>query len=316
MSAFCYLCGQSTSYVMVDDGPIKLNFEYLKDYVISEAPQNSEYTYISKHFAVVYSFRHVLKGFLHLGQPYRLDELRIARVISGTVKITINLLDYEYHEGMLFYVSGGSIVQPNYFSPDFDMEAVSVSDDLVQMLYKGMVPSCFLGGDGFNNLLMTELEKNVFHKIIETLWATIHYDNIDKEVTYSLLTAILNLFKGINDRNAVTTTHSSSSRERSVFLNFIRFVHQYSKKERKLSFYADKMCLSQHYLSTIIRQATDCTAKEWIEKSVISEAKVLLKYSNLLTYQISDELNFNNPSFFCKFFKRLTGMTPQQYQES
>lgn len=41
----------------------------------------------------------------------------------------------------------------------------------------------------------------------------------------------------------------------------------------------------------------------------------MLKHSNLLVYEISDELNFANPSFFSKFFKRLTGMSPQEYQK-
>jgi AraC-like DNA-binding protein len=42
---------------------------------------------------------------------------------------------------------------------------------------------------------------------------------------------------------------------------------------------------------------------------------LLLKHRNLLVFQISDELNFPNPSFFSKFFKRMTGMTPAEYQK-
>ena len=55
---------------------------------------------------------------------------------------------------------------------------------------------------------------------------------------------------------------------------------------------------------------------DWINQSIILEAKVLLKHSNLLVYQISDELILPNPSFFSKFFKRMTGMTPHEYQFS
>lgn len=54
---------------------------------------------------------------------------------------------------------------------------------------------------------------------------------------------------------------------------------------------------------------------DWINQSIIQEAKILLKHSDLLVYQISDELNFPNPSFFCKFFKRMTEITPQEYQK-
>lgn len=55
---------------------------------------------------------------------------------------------------------------------------------------------------------------------------------------------------------------------------------------------------------------------EWVNQAVVLEAKVLLKHSDLLTYQIADELHFPNPSFFSKFFKRMTGMTPQEYQRT
>ena len=54
---------------------------------------------------------------------------------------------------------------------------------------------------------------------------------------------------------------------------------------------------------------------QWINQAIIFEAKVLLKHSDLLVFQISDELGFPNPSFFSKFFKRITGMTPAEYQK-
>lgn len=94
-----------------------------------------------------------------------------------------------------------------------------------------------------------------------------------------------------------------------------RIGERVQQNERTVGFYADKLCLTPRYLNTLIRQVSHQTVMEWINQSVILEAKVLLKHSNLLVYQISDELHFPNPSFFCKFFKRMTGMTPQEYQK-
>ena len=95
----------------------------------------------------------------------------------------------------------------------------------------------------------------------------------------------------------------------------LTLVNTHSKKERNVNFYADKLCLTPRYLNTVIRQASQQTVMDWINQSIILEAKVLLKHSNLLVYQVSDELNFPNPSFFSKFFKRMTGMTPHEYQQ-
>ena len=119
------------------------------------------------------------------------------------------------------------------------------------------------------------------------------------------------LVKNNNQKEQSCQTH-----QEEIFQRFISLVNAYSKKERNVSFYADKLCLTPRYLNTIIRQTSQQTVMDWINQSIILEAKVLLKHSNLLVYQISDELNFPNPSFFSKFFKRMTGMTPHEYQFS
>ena len=106
------------------------------------------------------------------------------------------------------------------------------------------------------------------------------------------------------------------SRHEELFRRFITLVNEHCKTQRTTAFYADRLCLSPRYLSTVIRDVSGRTVVEWVNQAVILEAKVLLKHSDLLTYQIADELHFPNPSFFSKFFKRMTGMTPQEYQRT
>ena len=130
-----------------------------------------------------------------------------------------------------------------------------------------------------------------------------HLSQLQKNLILSLTSHEYDLFK-------------SQTHQEEIFQRFISLVNAYSKRERNVSFYADKLCLTPRYLNTIIRQTSQQTVMDWINQSIILEAKVLLKHSNLLVYQISDELNFPNPSFFSKFFKRMTGMTPHEYQFS
>ena len=81
-----------------------------------------------------------------------------------------------------------------------------------------------------------------------------------------------------------------------------------------LDFYAQQLEVSPKHLSRTIKAQTGYTAVEWIEKFVILEAKVLLKSSNLNIQQISDELNFASQSFFGKYFKKITGMSPKEFR--
>lgn len=97
--------------------------------------------------------------------------------------------------------------------------------------------------------------------------------------------------------------------------DFSKKVQLFYRKERKVLYYADKLHLSASYLSTVIKRVSGKTAAEWIDDYVILEAKALLKSTKLTIQQISDELNFSSQSFFGKYFKRITGLSPKEYRE-
>jgi len=65
-----------------------------------------------------------------------------------------------------------------------------------------------------------------------------------------------------------------------------------------------------------VRQASGITAKEWIDRAIVTRIKVELRHTDKPVAQISDEMGFPNPSFFSKYFKRLTGITPAAFKNS
>ena len=146
------------------------------------------------------------------------------------------------------------------------------------------------------------------------LWNILHCLPYRRGAVQHLIVSLLYNLKYIHEHTCKSTP-SRLSRQEELFRRFIALVNQHSKHERSVNFYADKLCLTPHYLSSVIRETSGQTVMQWINQAVILEAKVLLKHRNLLVFQISDELNFPNPSFFSKFFKRMTGMTPAEYQK-
>ena len=136
-------------------------------------------------------------------------------------------------------------------------------------------------------------------------------DGTSKEVIYSLITTVTHYYDQLfPDRTSV----SSPSHSNEIFNRFLRLVNLHGSKEHQLAFYAEKLCITSRYLGTLVMSVSGVSAKEWIDRAIISAAKVQLRHSDRQTTQIADELNFPNVSFFCKYFKRLTGFTPQQYR--
>ena len=86
------------------------------------------------------------------------------------------------------------------------------------------------------------------------------------------------------------------------------------KQERSVNYYAKELFLTPKHLSSVVKEVSGKTAGEWIDNFVLFEAKSLLRSSQKNIQEIADELNFANQSFFGKYFKHYTGMSPKEYR--
>lgn len=104
------------------------------------------------------------------------------------------------------------------------------------------------------------------------------------------------------------------TRQESIFRRFEYLLAQHYTDARSVAWYADKLCITPKYLSLIVKRCSGYNAADWIARTVIINAKALLRNSDLSVQQVSDKLNFPSPSFFGHYFKRETGITPKQYR--
>ncbi len=294
---------------MEKNKPLELALDLLKH---SNIVCNNEYRFVTPDFGIVISFTHMESRLFRLGQPYRLKEGRIIRGLRGKARITINLIEYNIYPQTIATFLPGSIIELLEFTPDYDFQMIAADKDFLPLLRGDQL----FESHTRQNLVMqvTDTEWKLSDAYFTLIWDTVQEVPFRREVVQHLLAALLHNIKYIRTEEANDTSRRFSHQE-EIFWRFIALVNEFSKNERTVGFYADKLCLTPRYLNTLIRQVSHQTVMEWINQSVILEAKVLLKHSNLLVYQISDELHFPNPSFFCKFFKRMTGMTPQEYQK-
>lgn len=110
------------------------------------------------------------------------------------------------------------------------------------------------------------------------------------------------------------TDNASHNRNAAYFNIFLEELSKHYLQERSVGFYAEQLHLTPKYLTTLLRSTTGRTASEWIDEYVILEAKNLLKYSTMNIQEIAYYLNFPNQSFFGRYFKQHTGMTPSAYR--
>lgn len=107
---------------------------------------------------------------------------------------------------------------------------------------------------------------------------------------------------------------SSATHDEEITDGFFRLLHTSFRTNRETAFYADRLCLSAKHLSRVIGQVTGHVPAYWITDFIVREAKMLLKSTTLTITQLSEQLNFANSSFFARYFKRHTGMSPLEFR--
>ena len=99
-----------------------------------------------------------------------------------------------------------------------------------------------------------------------------------------------------------------------IFQNFLISLFKNYKCERDVTFYANEQYLSPRYFSSIIKEKSGHSALQWIIQMVISSIRQTLKNSYRSIKEISSEFNFPTQSFFGKYFKQYTGLSPKEYR--
>jgi len=144
---------------------------------------------------------------------------------------------------------------------------------------------------------LCEARRLVLRELLVSLGTTLAYE-------------VLNIYLTNQSFSAIKLTRKDDIVQRFFTLLFENF-----REHRELAFYADRLCLSPRYLASIVKQTSGRSPAEWINERVIGEAKQMLNYSGLSVKQIAQQLNFPNQSFFGKYFRHHTGLSPLKYRE-
>ena len=289
-----------------------MNYSRMKDILGPHYAQIHDYSYFSNELGIVYGDPRIFM--LVIGQsqpPFVIDDYRLGVFVGGEIHVNINLVERHITPGTIVFLGPGTIISPISFQGKIEVYGLGLFADFPMP----QMPSAFNGQVRDFQIKASESDIVTARHIIDTIWHIVHQPNYNRQTISSLVAAMMHHYDGIY-RQHIDSLKASQSREQTIFDRFIYLVNRYAIHEHRIGFYADRMCLTDRYLGTVIRQASGTTAKEWIDHALIEHIKIELKHTNKSIAQISDEMDFPNSSFFSKFFKRFTGLAPLEYRLS
>ena len=295
--------------------PKLMDVSRMRDIFKDNFSQISKNVFFSNELAMIHGDPMVFRLIVQQQPPFVINDHRLGMITRGEGLVNFNLVDRHLSAGTLIYIGPGTIIHPIRFSDDLEIQGIVLFADFPMPFAQDQFPSAFNGQVRDFQLPVSADDLQTVRNILETLWHLVHQPDNHRPTVSSLVAALMHHYDHLFHQQ-VDTLAATRSREQTIFDRFIKLVNQHCREHHKIAYYADRMCLTERYLGTVVRQTSGTTAKDWIDRALITQTKVLLRHSNHSVLQISEELNFPNPAFFSKYFKRLTNMTPKEYREN
>lgn len=109
--------------------------------------------------------------------------------------------------------------------------------------------------------------------------------------------------------------HTYKKNSEYICARFFEMLARYYSRERSVSFYASKLCISTKYLATVVKKVSGKTPVAWIKERVVSEIEHMLLYSQASVKEIACQLHFPSVSALGKIFKANKGISPVNYRK-
>ena len=105
------------------------------------------------------------------------------------------------------------------------------------------------------------------------------------------------------------------SHKSEMIQQFLDLIEKHHLEHWLLKQYADNLCISEPYLNVLCKKECSMSASQLIQERMVQAAKRKLVYTSDTVKEIAFSLNFSDPSYFIRFFKKQVGSSPNAYRE-
>lgn len=202
----------------------------------------------------------------------------------------------------------------NHCSPDFSGYLLFASSYYVTSIDSHIAITYFLHSFEQPLLSLSQSDINYLSNLLRM--AEIRTSDLgrvfSREIMYHIVMILIYELSAIYERKPITDRKMIQGE--ILLSEFLQLVNKYCEKEHNLKFYASKLSITPKHLSLKVKALTGHTAGEWIDYMIVLKIKKMLLNTSASLQQISDHFNFPDNSFFGRYFKRHTGMTPKSFR--
>lgn len=239
-------------------------------------------------------------------------------------KLSYGRTEYDFDEMTVTSFAPGQVihVEPNPEVTTPKWTAIIFHPDLLNRTSLGKNISRYEFFDYTSNeaLHLSSAEIEIFRGVLSMIQQELNrsIDKHSRELIVSNIELLLNYCLRFYDRQFITREEINHS----VVKKFTALLDQYIANQAQqegfpsVAYFADKCCYSPKYFGELVKTETGRTAKGFISDRMLIAAKQLLNDESLSIKAVSQQLGFEYPQHFVRFFKAKTGQTPSDYRKT
>jgi len=255
-----------------------------------------------------------------------LDFYSIALKRNFNAKIKYGQQEYDFDEGIMFFMSPGQIfriqVEKNLPLKHSGWMLLVHPDFLWNTpLAKIFKQSEFFDYSVHEALFLSEKEENIVAAIMQNIQQEYH-SNIDKftqQVMLAQLELLLTYSERFYNRQFITrkiANHNVLNRLEDILKAYFEDDNLGKKGLPTVHYIAETLNMSPNYLSNLLKVLTGQSTQQHIHDKLIEKAKEKLSVTDLSVSEIAYELGFEHPQSFSKLFKTKTNSSPLEFRAS
>lgn len=281
-----------------------------KVYEICEFPLDRQQDVMVSRFAVY------LKKLKKLHFPHRHDFYHMIIFTEGGGSFSIDFQNFKIQPYRVYFMAPGQVHSWD-FEGDMDGYVINFS---VQFFQPFLLKSDYLDQFYFLNGIAGDSVIDVLEEqrtsIIEILENAVK--EMEKQSRFkmdALRVWILQLFLQIGNMSVRNEVHAADSYNMTLLRNFEKLIEKNYLMLRLPKQYAELLFITPNHLNALCNGALGKSAGDLIRNRIALEAKRMLINFSLTVTEIAYALNFEDNSYFCKFFKKQTGMSPDGFRK-
>ena len=241
--------------------------------------------------------------------------------IKGKIQALMNGQRLDLQEGQIAIVPPNVTVTDIMISPDFNLKAMFFTNRILQSFLREKISvwndMMYIHRQYVFTLSDDHIDLyNHFYDMLLLSFSQKFNSRYHTDIIQSLFKAAILVCCGMLDQNLVSD--SKVGHEKTADYHFKRFLDLLNAspyKHRSVASYANELYISPKHLTAIVKKSSGKTANQWIKERLLEEIRFYLKQTDLSIKQVSDKLDFPNPSFFGKYVKEHLGMTPGEFRD-